>query len=165
MRPNGSVEGADSAGVRKCFRLIAGDGDQPVAWSASHVIYDRTRHSGVCLIINHPVCAVETHQPRASADPDSAARVRFDIEDPRTGQRRVACIIQRERAVVSGDEFPQTVFRADPEIVLRVHGHGMNIVDAIIVTAGAERQRGSSHCHSAKRHRNRRCLPTPSPLV
>jgi hypothetical protein len=31
MRPMSSIEGANAASVRECFRLIAGDGDQTVA--------------------------------------------------------------------------------------------------------------------------------------
>ena len=80
MPPSGSIKSADAAGVRKRFRLIVGDGDQAVTWAASHVIHNGARHSGVCLIVNHPVCSVETHQTRGGADPDATARVRFDIK-------------------------------------------------------------------------------------
>src|SRR5262245_39397858 len=121
MRPMRSIEGANSPSVRECFRLIVSDGYQAVTCATRNIIHDRPRHSGVCLIVNHPVWTVETHQPRASADPNSAAWVRFDIEDPSAGQRRVGRIIERESVVVAGDEFSQSIFRADPEIVLRVH--------------------------------------------
>lgn len=119
--------------------LIVGDSDQVVTRPASDITHDRTGHSGVCLVVNHPVCSVETHQPRGGADPDATARVRFDIKNVSAGQRRVACIVQRETAVIAGDEFPQPIFRADPEIVLRIHAHRINIVKAIIVTVRAER--------------------------
>ena len=139
MRPGCSIEGADAAGVRIGVWIIVGDGDQAVTRPASNIRYHCAGHSGVCLIVNHPVRSVETHQAGGSSDPDSTARVRFDIKDVRAGQRRVARIIQRESAVVAGDKFSQPVFRTDPEIVLRVHAHCVNIVKAIIVTVRAER--------------------------
>lgn len=113
------------------FRLIVGDGDQAVTRPASDIIDDPAGHSGVCLIINHPVCSVEPHQPGGSSNPDSSARVHFDIKTLGARQRRVARIVRRE--------FPQPVFRADPKVVLRVHAHGINVVKAIIVTGGTER--------------------------
>lgn len=41
--------------------------------------------------------------------------------------------------LLPGDEFPQPVFGADPEIVLRIHAHCINVVKAIVITARAER--------------------------
>lgn len=109
MPPGGAIECANSASVRERFRLIVGDRDQAVTGPARDIIDNRTGHSGVRLIVNHPVRSVETHQPGTGADPDSAAWVCFDVKDPGTGQGRVAGIIHREGAVVAGDELPQPV--------------------------------------------------------
>ena len=114
MPPGYSIESANAAGVRKCFRLIVGDGDQAVTRPASDIIDDPAGHSSVCLIADHLVCSVETHQPGGSSNPDSAARVRFDIKNVGARLRRVVRIVQRESAVITGGEFPQPVFRADP---------------------------------------------------
>ena len=139
MPPGCSIESANAVGVKKCLRLVVGDGEQGVTRPASDIINDPAGHSSVCLIVNHPVRSVETHQPGGSSNPDSTARVRFDIKNVGARQRRVAPIVQRESAVVTGGEFPQPVFRADQKVVLRVHAHGINIVKDIIVTGGAKR--------------------------
>lgn len=139
MRPTSSIEGADPPGIRIGLRLIVGDGDQAVTRAACHIRHHCAGHPGVCLIVNHPVYAIEPHQTGGGADPDSTAWVRFNIKDVRARQRRVARIIQRESAVVAGDEFPQPVFRADPEIALRVDAHCVNIVGTVVVTVRTER--------------------------
>ena len=110
MRPGYTVERADAAGVRIGVWIIVGDGDQAVTRTACHIRYHCAGHSGVCLIVNHPVCAIEPHQTGGGPDPDSSARVRFYIKDVTTGQGRIAWIIQRESVVVAGDKFPQPVF-------------------------------------------------------
>ena len=119
--------------------LIACDRDKSIACTARHVSYNDTGHSGIGLVVKGPRRTVESRESLISAHPDAAVEVRLYVCHSGARKRRIGGVVKGECGVVSRLEFPQTIFRGHPQVVVGVDRHGSYVVRLVAIPTRAER--------------------------